>query len=246
MRIVICEDEQHHLAVIERIISKWAGTVAEEVTLDTYKSAESFLKDYQRGQTYDLAFLDIQMGDMNGMDLAQQIRRKDMGMLIVFVTNFFEYVTKAFEVDAFRFLRKPIKERDCINALNAAAERLKKRSMDAFTVQTENGALRIEKSDILYFESQRHYIECHTTQGVYRFRENLSILEEEFSVPWFFRCHRSYLVNLAHVYCILQRDVILSNDEKLPVSRYKYNEFNACFLSVHVNGESPGNHIVIN
>lgn len=241
MRIAICEDELHHLAHIDRIVRQWAEANARQVTLDAYPDAEAFLRDYERGMTFDLVFLDIKMGEMNGIELARVIRRHDKGMMIVFVTNFRDYVFNIFDLEPLNYLIKPVKERECADTLGRAAERLDRRRREVFVFMSETSSELIPKADIHYFEVQRHYVTLKTARGAYRYRGSLRELEADFGEPRFFKCHRSYLVNLEHVYRITQSEVILTDETVLPISRKRWAAFNECFLAVYVKNESADN-----
>lgn len=232
-RIAICEDESHHLAVLKRMITKWSDRGTTRISIETYQDVDSMRQDIDMGDRFDICFFDVEVKDKNGLDLAHYIRKVDKRVLYVFVTNHQEYAMQAFSADTFRFMTKPIAESECMEVLYAAKEKLNHRDQDVFIVHAEDMTFRIPKADILYFECQRHYLTMVTTYDTFRFRGSLKGLESDFKEPRFFSCHRSFIVNLEHVYCIHPNDVILTNKQSIPISRRKWQEFNECFLAVH-------------
>lgn len=234
MRIAICDDERIHSSVLERIIKQWAAFQEEVVKVRLYDSGEAFMKDFDRGVKFDVVFLDIQMGGISGIDLAKHIREWDMSIMIVFCTNFRDYVFEGYEVSALRYLIKPIKERKCIETLNVISEACKKKQTGHFTVKTETTTHRIAKSDIVHISSSGHYLYAHTFDAAYKFRGKLTQIEEDFAPPMYTKCNRGILINLAHVNCITRETVTMTNQEELPVSRNYYEDLNRCYLAVHV------------
>jgi len=235
MRIALCDDEQMHSVILQRIIQQWSANQEEVIKTRVYQSAEAFLKDFEHGAKFDISFLDIQMGGMSGVDLAKLIRQRDMNMLIVFVTNFRDYVFVGYEVAAFRYLIKPIKEKKVLEALCAASEIYRRRRVGYLSVKNENGAYKIAKSDILYFETDNHYINVHAMDGVHRFRGKLSQLDDEFSKPAFAKCNRGLLVNVEHISSIHKTRVMMINKAELSLSRNYWEEISRCYMAVHVD-----------
>ena len=128
MRIAICEDNQEHANVLKGMIQKWTETEEIKVDMNYYESAEQFLYYWEKGEPYDLIFMDIQMNRMNGMELARYIRQQDRAVFIIFTSGLLNYVFKGYEVSAFRFLRKPLQEKDVLAALRRRITRWRKES----------------------------------------------------------------------------------------------------------------------
>ena len=237
LKIAICEDESHHLAVLERMIGKWADRGTDEVSIQSYQDVDSMRQDFDMGDRFDICFFDVEVKDKNGLDLAHYIRKADKRVLYVFVTNHQEYAMQAFSADTFRFMTKPIAESECAEVLCAAKEKLNYRDQDVFIVHAEDMTFRVPKADILYFECQRHYLTMVTICDTFRFRGSLKSLATDFKQPRFFSCHRSFIVNLEHVYCIHPSEVTLTNKHSIPISRRKWHDLNECFLAVYIRSK---------
>ena len=120
MRIAICEDEPRQMELLIAMINRWADKSGIKAVICSFRSAEEFLFHWQDNVHYDLAFLDIQLATMSGMELAQYIRRQDRTMLLVFTTGLKDYLLKGYEVQAYRYLIKPLKQEDIYKTLTKA------------------------------------------------------------------------------------------------------------------------------
>ena len=234
MRIAICEDNLDHAKILSEYINRWAAHKGVKVLLVHYESAEMFLFSWSKDNTFDLAFLDIELKHTNGLELAQSIRKQDQGMLLVFTTGLQNYVLRGYEVQAFRYMLKPIKEKECCKTLNNAFLAIQNQKADTFVIIQETQSIRLLKREIYYFEMDNHYVKVHTTKGMYRYKENLSNVGSMLGEPRFCRCHRSFIVNLEHVATINQTKVEIDNGDILPVSRSRWQALNQCFLSYYV------------
>lgn len=238
MRIAICEDEVTHANVLTRYIEQWVATQNFDVMIRLYESAEAFMKDFDNQVRYEVAFLDIQMPGMDGMSLAEYIRQWDKSMILVFVTNMTDSEGKGYEVDATRFLRKPIKERKVIEALTISRDICLKRQTGYFLVQDDLGTIRIPKTDILYFKTEGHYIHVYAqnmgSRAFPRFRGKLKDLKSEFPEPGFTLANRGTLLNMQFVNSIFKDEVLLSTGERITANKPYLQKLNKCFLAVHV------------
>jgi DNA-binding LytR/AlgR family response regulator len=235
LRIAICEDERQHADILTAMVNKWAQDEKIPVDLGYYQSAEEFLFHWPKEDPYDLAFLDIQLDGMSGMQLAQCIRKQDQAILLVFTTGLKDMVFRGYDVQAFHYLLKPIREKDCKTTLSKAMETIKLRQFDAMIIPTSSGQMRVHKNEIYYIEVDDHFIVVHTKNGDFRFIEKLSTIEQQVSEPHFCKCHRSHIVNMHFVKLLQREHVILDNDVKLSVSRSRRASLNRCFASYYRN-----------
>lgn len=183
MRIAICEDNQEHADILKSIIQKWAETENVKTDINHYESAEQFMFYWEKGEPYDLIFLDIQMNRMNGMELAQYIRRQDRAVFIIFTTGIINYVFRGYEVSAFRYLRKPLQEKEVLAALKKAHHELEEGKRDAVIIPTWEGSLRVFKHDIYYVEADNHYIIMHTNRAISATRKSYAMWSPCFRSP---------------------------------------------------------------
>lgn len=230
MRIGLCDDNEVQLNYIHTRISAWMNLRNIQCKVSTYSSAEEFIFEHPDTYPFDLLILDIQMGTMNGMELAKNIRAADQNIMIVFLTGLKEYVYEGYEVGALRYLLKPVNEQQLMVLLDEAFHK-GQRSNNSWYIFTYNGdAVKLNYDDILYVEARGHYVDLVTTGNHYEIKRNISQLSKELGEDDFFCCHRSYIVNLNHIEKINKSDCLLSTGASIPVSRGNYSGLNKAFI----------------
>ena len=182
--------------------------------------------------------LDIQMPDMDGMSAAKALRETDGQTGIFFVTGYEDYLVQGYEVEAFRYLIKPVSEEKLWAALD---QFLKKRGgrKRILMAETPEGVRRVDAEEICYMEAFAHSCELHTLSECITVKSGISALEKEavrIGVP-LFRCHRSYAVNIAQVRAIEREAALLSDGSRIPVSRRLYQELNRQFIDYFLKRE---------
>lgn len=243
MRIAICDDDVYAIDVLAGIIGRWVVNQTRPIEVEKHDSPESFLFSMDRA-TFDVAFLDIKMGSMSGIDLAQIIRRRDTHMMIVFVTNYAHLALQGFSVQATGYLPKPVNEDECIKVLDNIMDTYKKRETEVFSYQDATQTIIVSKADIIYFQSRGHYIKIVHNQVHGReyleFRMSMVQLEEQLPYPQFFRSHKSYIINLYHVFRMYKDSVLMSNGETLLLGKRKWTELNECYRATRMNPDDKG------
>ena len=237
MRIAICEDEDRHMEELIKIIDAWRKSRDCAVDVVAFQSGEAFLAEWSDKCEFDVIFLDIQMGILSGMEIAEIIRRTDETMSIIFLTGLKDFILRGYEVRALRYLLKPVRRAECFTTLDKAKSIYDNIKRDVFIIPVETQSIRLLFNDIYYFESQGHIIEVHSDRGIYRYREKISRIEQSLPYPQFFRCHRSCLVNMHHVHLINSGQLQLDSGEILPVSQNRWRTLNHAFLVYHGKGQ---------
>ena len=219
MRIAICDDQAVCLEQTRSAIQKCLP--APEAHIELFKSGIPFLRAFQEWP-FDLVFLDIEMPEINGISLAKNLRKLHKDVPIIFLTSHIEYALEGYEVNALRYLTKPLDPGKLRDVLTVVAERMRRQKH--LWIKTDQGDQRVLVSGILYMEAQNQNILIRTRQNSFRVRYNLSNYEDELSRDGFFRTHRGYLVSLAHIKTVGKSEVTLDDNTTLPVSRSREKE----------------------
>jgi len=216
MYIAICDDEKKEILYIESLIKKYDL----RIEIGKFFSAEELIIHLER-QPIDIVFLDIEMKGMNGFVAAKKLVSKGNPPLIVFVTNSSEYTYSGYEV-AFRYLSKPVDYKILAKVLTAAIYKVSTQKINI----TENGRSHILLiSDITYFEVYGHQLTVHTKKGTYSCRMKLSEAENLLPDYSFAKPHKSFLVNLNAVSKVDEKELVLINNTRIPMSRRRKQEF---------------------
>lgn len=228
IRLAICDDDAEQLQYLKNLVSGWARRQEFTVQVHAFPSAEAFLFAYEQDSAYHILLLDIEMGEISGMELAKRIRKEDGRAEILFITSHFEFISEGYEVDALHYLTKPVAEDKLCAVLSKALDRLHAEP-PSLVIRCQGETIKLYETDIRYVESFLHYISIHTSRGEYRRKESISSFEKRLSDD-FFRIHRSYLVSLKSVIRISRTDVTLEGGIRLPLSRGKYDAVNRAFI----------------
>lgn len=217
-KMVICDDELIQRKILKKYLIKIFEREIDKYEILEFNSGEKLLNNYP--DKVNIIFLDIHMGLSNGMDVARKIRAFDEKVEIIFVTVIVDYIQDGYEVNAYRYLLKPIKydelERHVLNCLKKIRDNLEK-----FIVVTNNGEInKIFINDITYIEIDRKNLTIHTRYKDYKIRKSIGRMELELEKHNFFRCHKSFLVNLKQIEC-LKEGVISIYSDNIPVSKHK-------------------------
>ena len=222
LRIAIVEDEDHFAKDLTDYIKKYQEEEGVVFDVTRYTDGDEIALNYKA--KYDIILMDIQMQFMDGMTAAEEIRKLDKDVVIMFITNMINYAIRGYEVDALDYVLKPITYFAFAKKLQRAVERVKNRSSHVISVSTKDGVMKLDCDDIFFIESQGHNLSYHTRSGEYVTRSKMQDAEDAVSDFGFFRINKGYLVNMRHVDGV-KDSCALVKDEMLPVSRARRNEF---------------------
>jgi len=217
LKIAVCDDEPKQIEYLTALISSWGTKNSHTCVIDTFPSAEAFLFDYAEDKNHDILLLDIEMGTMNGVDLAKTIRQTNDTVQIIFITGFPDFIAEGYEVSALHYLMKPVSEEKLHAVLDKAAANLAK-AEKRLCITHDRQTDFIPLSQITYIEAQKQYVEIHTSDALYRMKSSLADIESKLD-EYFSRCQRSFIVNLRYVIRIKNDCVVLKNGVEVPISR---------------------------
>lgn len=217
MRIAICDDEEKYRIQLKTILDKLLINTDDDI--ETFSDGNN-LADSFRKEPFDLVFLDIEMPAVDGITLAKKLRAFSDKVFIVFLTGHVEYAIEGYEVNALRYLTKPVDVDKLKDVLNYVREKLG--STRQIMIKEDGEEIVINVSDVVYIESMNQNVRLVTTKGEHIIRYNIGDFEEQLKDDGFFRSHRGYLIPLSKVKRLIKTDVVLdggTNEVVLPVSR---------------------------
>ena len=218
LRIGICDDSADARialrAALERALDRrrGAGTFFE------FSSGEGLLRWLEKhAGELDMVFLDIEMGELDGMETARRLRAADEGLQLVFVTGYTDYVFDGYSVGALGYLMKPAQPERLDEVLDRGLEARLREEDKVFLCRSGETMYRIPKKAILYFSSDRRQVSCVSTARTYTFYGKLDEVERTVGDS-FVRVHQRYLVRVGAVERMDGGQIFLG-EEVLPVSR---------------------------
>ena len=234
MRLCCVEDEIAQGELLKKRILTWGEANNVQINIDLYKSANEYL--FNAGKySYDLIFLDIRMDDINGMELAKRIREEDKGVLLVFVTSEREFVFEGYEVNAYRYILKPISDEKLADVLDYARKNAVRDEV-SIVLKIDNEIVRIMRSDIIYVEVKGHYVDIHASDEIITCKMSFEdvLAKINGNSELFIKTHRSYAVNIDKILKIGRTELTLTGKEIIPVSKSMYESVNRAFIKYNL------------
>lgn len=240
IKALIVEDNVFMATVLHDLLKEHATDIAVLDIANTGKKALQLIASKKP----DVVFLDIELPDMTGFELLQQL--DDINFKTIFTTAHSHYAIRAFRFNALDYLIKPIKETELDEAVKRllksagntievkhALSNLELKSVDdqKLVLPTQNGTLRLPLKQITHIEGERNYSFIYLSNGSRELSsKNLAYFEDILIDKNFFRSHRSYLVNRYHINALKTDRFVLKNGVEIPISRRKRTEAESWFF----------------
>lgn len=209
LRIAVCDDSRTDVEMLEAAFDELPDYPVE---YDVYFSRKELLMcSMQDKENYHLYIFDIEMPDMNGLELAKEVRKRDAKALFVFLTSYTRYVMEVFEVITFEKMESVLLK--AMNYLNMIKQ--------DFVFQFRKNHFRVSCDDILYFEKKGRQAVIHTLSDIYKTNMTTEEIWKQLDEKVFTHIHVSYIINLGHIRAIEGDEVVLDNAERLLIARYQ-------------------------
>lgn len=222
LKIAVVDDEQVYIDQIQEYIMQYGQEKNREIQVEAFCDGSGLLHNYSPG--FDIILLDIEMGEMNGMEVAREIRKMDQEVVLVFITNMAQYAINGYDVGALDYVLKPINYYTFSVRLDRAVSRVKTHLQEEILLNMTDGIKRIRVDQIHYVEVQNRMLHYHTEHGVFIVRGTLQGAETKLRENHFVRCNHWYLVNLQYV-SEIRRNIVIVAGEELEISRRNKTAF---------------------
>lgn len=226
-KLAICDDNSEYAQFIDGLVARWAEQSGLQVHTALFPSAEAFLFQYEEERDFDILLLDVEMGGMDGVELAKRVRREDDAVQIVFITGYTDYIAEGYEVSALHYLTKPVDAGKLFQVLTRALGRLA-RNEPALTLELPGETVRVPLGKIRYLDVLHNYVTIHGDRD-YTVKRPLAELEKGLDQR-FFRVGRSCILNLTFVRRVTRTAAELSGGECLPLPRGQYEPLNRAII----------------
>jgi DNA-binding LytR/AlgR family response regulator len=222
IKIGVCDDEAGELEKITDLIEDWGRSQRRNIDIQRFSGGETLLTAIGSGERFDVLFLDIYMGEKDGIAVAREIRQIDGDCAIVFATNARDRAIDGFGVRALHYLLKPIDALALADALDRAlSARATAPANERFIqIETRHKLHRVALGDIRYAESHARVVTVHTRSGGdISYYDKLDNFERHCDDERFLRCHKSFLVNLDYAQTVANAAITLDSGEEVPISK---------------------------
>jgi len=222
IKIAIVEDVCEDSLQLQEYLHQYEKENGENFEITLFSDGDEIVHKYK--PVYDIILMDIELKFMDGMTAAEEIRKLDTEVVIMFVTNTPQYAIRGYEVDAFDYVLKPVSYFAFSQRLSRALSRMKKRESKMLAINLKGGVFRLDVSNIFYIESRGHDIIFYTSSGEYVTSGTMRDIEEKMVPMNFFRGNKGYLINLAHVDGVKDNCAIVKG-KQLVLSRARRKDF---------------------
>ena len=220
MKILICDDEYTNLEILKKHIMEY--TAAHCIKADIYATT-SPKEIFESSTSYDLAFLDIQMPDIDGISVAKELKNRNQKVVIFFVTAFDEYQDEAMDLHAFRFFDKPLNIERLYSGLNRAIEYLNESYIDVY-IENKNRHIKVSVDDIKYIKRENRKNTVVTNNEIYTVRCKFDELISALPNTFFYLIHKSFYVNLHYITEYSYKEIYI-DDTRISVATRKQADF---------------------
>ena len=234
-RIALCDDDRADRELIETLLKKILNKKNISFEVIQFKSAKALLEEIRKAGSWDLLLLDILMDGQNGIELANELRGMGEDADIIFITCSPDFALEGYHAWPVSYLLKPLKEDDFLKVLERCLKKISKDPAMIFNMK-KGGQMEIHLSDIFYLEIFGDELVVHVLNNSYScsgvLKEICSLLPE----PQFFRCHRSYVINLSYVNRIHRYEYILTNGQAVPIAKGNWRDAKQRWVNYHTKG----------
>lgn len=229
IRIAVVDDEREQIDDLVEIISCFFNQENIKYIINDFESGETLLKSQI---SFDIIFLDIQMGGIDGIETAQKLRINNKRTALFYVTSYSDYVLKSMSLHPFAFIVKPYSKDEIYKNLEDYIEFTNNMSTESiieyFKFQYEKQLIKINIDEICYFHYMgNRIIEIVTKTRKYQISDSISKLFETLNHKIFLMPEQSFIVNIEHISRIDGKDktLVMKNGCIIPIARRKYTEF---------------------
>ena len=235
--LAICDDEVDIWSIVTGAVVNAFKKHNANATVETFRSAYE-LEARMKEQYFDLIFLDIEMPGVDGISLAKKIRANYPDIEIIFISNREDLVFDALRANPRGFIRKSKFLEDTKDVIDQWFKQRPVKDLSVLMVQGQAGTQSVPLNNIIYIEGLGKIQEIHTStdSDTIEMHHSMKELEENLSTQGFLRIHRGYLVNYRFIKRLENRDAVLTNGERLPMSRQRVQEIRNQYLSLMQGG----------
>lgn len=236
IKIAICDDEEIIRKQISNTIIEYFSLKNIEIELFEYSDGCSLLKDCNQF-IFSFIFLDIDLGEHNGVEIAKTIRKIQVNPVnIVFVTSYAEYQTKVLSIHTFDYLLKPIDKKAIYKVLDDLMfwyNSEKSSSKERVTFKAINGFITVYIDDLLYFEYNNRRVDIVTKNQTYHMYDKIKSIVLKMNRYDFVSPHAAYVINMKGVsqYIKSENKIIMTNGKNIPISQLKTKKFKEEYMN---------------
>lgn len=224
MRVAICDDEKAMHITIEKLLCEYKNIRNIDIFIDKFENGYDLLKSER---DYEIIFMDYQMDGLDGIETARKLRDRNNECCVIFISAFVHASVPSHEVDAFRFLLKPINKEKLFDAIDAYLKTIDYDNL--LILKTHEATWKIKMSDIIYAEAKEKHTIIRTKDKTYEICIHLRKIEDKLPTEKFYRCQRRYIAGFAHIERHTNTEITFDNGERAQIGKTYSAKFKKAF-----------------
>lgn len=230
MRILICDDDRNIIEQLEKYIIEFFRHGKLDIPIvQSYSSGGTLLSD---SKAKDIVFLDVEMLGLNGIFVGRELIKKNPNTIIIIVTSYIEYLDDAMRFHVFRYLSKPLDKQRLFQNMKDAIHLYNSTNIK-IPIETKDSTYTIPVSDIIYLEARNRKVTIYTLSREFTPIHNMEHWTHILTYPFFFRSHRSFIVNMKYIYRFDHSLIYLCDNEyeyTAYLTKRKYTQFKKTYF----------------
>jgi len=243
MKIAVCDDDKQELLQISSLVDEYlSGSIGDgkgKIEIRSFESSIRLLAQIESGKHFDIFLLDVIMPNINGIQLAAEIRKKDQVTKIIFLTSSSEFAVESYAVGAFYYLVKPIQKDKLFSVLEKACHDITSDLQPYIIIKTPSGLSKVFLHELINVEVMGRTIYFHQKGGItieststFSQVEAVLLIDKRFIKP-----HRSYIVNLDYIKNLSPNDITTTCGHLIPVSRNIFKDVKEAYINYSFRGD---------
>jgi len=224
LKIGICDDDMIYCNDIASQLDRYMMTYDVNISYQIYIHASDIVRIYDTPGKFNILFLDIEIPEINGLILAEKVKKIDPHVFIIFVSNYPEYMQDSFRIHPFYYLIKPLTDTTFIETMNDIIFTIEREYKLVTLLHTDKAEETINIKDIRYIDvadGKKGLLCFHFFNHSTLTKGKLTDWSNKLSDFDFYRCHRGFLINMSHIHYFEPGTAIMDNGGKVPLSRSK-------------------------
>ncbi|MEG1548147.1 MAG: LytTR family DNA-binding domain-containing protein [Clostridia bacterium] len=241
IKIAVCEDDNDDLLYLLSLIEEYRTTISlvPEICCSAFSCGDQFLCSIEHGSNFDIAFFDILMPGIDGIDTARELRQIDDGTFIIFMSSSKDFALDAYSVRAHDYIVKPILKDRLFSLLDEVINESLNHLNRYIILHQSTKLSKIFFHKIRYIEVIGRHLYFYITDGsIFKTVETLeNVGKSLLSDPRFLKPHRSYIVNMDYIYAINSREICMQDKVKIPVPKNSFAQMKDQFINYCIHSK---------
>lgn len=229
MNILICDDEQKYIDDIQKHVSIFMDKHGYDENIDTFLSGEEAIESC-KNNSYDIAFLDIEIGNIKGTEIAKILKENNKHVIIFIITAYDKYLDEAMDLNVLRFLTKPINVKRLNSGLEKAIALIDNSIVDVY-LKKDSEIIKVPANNIIYIEIVDRCTKIVTDKDVYMSSSSIKYWKEKLTASFFYQVHTSFIINMKFITKYSRELVELKYKYLIPIAYRKRSKFRNYFLN---------------